>query len=129
VEFLDRLTILGIGWNFAFIGRDDAGDECTIPHERNKVQAFNDLLVFGSMALGSFSSGALLARFGLDRGERHGISGHPGGGPVMLAWGSLVPPPDSGLIIAAETSTGSAHRERIGAWPGHSGRQRRPHAQ
>jgi hypothetical protein len=33
-------------------------------HERNKVQAFNDFLIFGSMALSSFSSGQLLANFG-----------------------------------------------------------------
>ena len=32
--------------------------------ERNKVQAFNDFLVFGMMAVGSFSSGQLLANFG-----------------------------------------------------------------
>jgi predicted MFS family arabinose efflux permease len=34
------------------------------PQERNKVQAFNDFLVFGTMALGSFSSGQLLANYG-----------------------------------------------------------------
>ena len=38
--------------------------ECHDPHERNKVQAFNDFLVFGSMAIASFSSGALLSRYG-----------------------------------------------------------------
>jgi hypothetical protein len=37
---------------------------CHRPHERNKVQAFNDFLVFGTMAVSSFSSGQLLARFG-----------------------------------------------------------------
>ena len=34
------------------------------PYERNKVQAFNDFLIFGSMALSSFSSGQLLEKFG-----------------------------------------------------------------
>jgi hypothetical protein len=34
------------------------------PNERNKVQAVNDFLVFGSMAIGSFSSGQLLANYG-----------------------------------------------------------------
>ncbi len=34
------------------------------PQERNKVQAFNDFLVFGMMAAGSFSSGQLLANYG-----------------------------------------------------------------
>jgi hypothetical protein len=37
---------------------------CHRPNERNKVQAFNDFLVFGAMAVGSFSSGKLLASFG-----------------------------------------------------------------
>jgi len=37
---------------------------CHRPNERNKVQAFNDFLVFGSMAIGSFSSGTLLVSFG-----------------------------------------------------------------
>ena len=34
---------------------------CHRPEERNKVQAFNDFLVFGCMALSSFSSGQMLA--------------------------------------------------------------------
>ena len=37
---------------------------CHRPNERNKVQAFNDFLVFGMMAIGSFSSGQLLANYG-----------------------------------------------------------------
>ena len=58
------LVLLGLGWNFAFIGATTLVTECHDPHERNKVQAFNDFLVFGSMAIGSFSSGAVLARYG-----------------------------------------------------------------
>jgi hypothetical protein len=38
--------------------------ECHGPEERNKVQAVNDFLIFGSMAIASLSSGALLARYG-----------------------------------------------------------------
>jgi len=38
--------------------------KCHRPHERNKVQAFNDFLVFGGMALSSFGSGQLLDRLG-----------------------------------------------------------------
>jgi hypothetical protein len=38
--------------------------ECHRPNERNRVQSFNDFLVFGSMAIGSFSSGSLLHYFG-----------------------------------------------------------------
>ena len=39
---------------------------CHRPEERNKVQAFNDFLVFGTMAVGSFSSGSLLTTYGWD---------------------------------------------------------------
>jgi predicted MFS family arabinose efflux permease len=63
-HFWIALTLLGVGWNFAFIGATTLVTQCHLPNERNKVQAFNDFLVFGSMAIGSFSSGALLARFG-----------------------------------------------------------------
>jgi predicted MFS family arabinose efflux permease len=37
---------------------------CHRPEERHKVQSFNDFLVFGSMAIGSFASGKLLATLG-----------------------------------------------------------------
>jgi MFS family permease len=63
-HFWTNLILLGLGWNFAFIGATTMVTRCHRPHERNKVQAFNDFLVFGSMAVSSFSSGQLLARFG-----------------------------------------------------------------
>jgi MFS family permease len=63
-NFWVALAVLGVGWNFAFIGATTLVTECHGPRERNKVQAFNDFLVFGSMAIGSFSSGALLSRYG-----------------------------------------------------------------
>jgi MFS family permease len=63
-QFWTALVLLGVGWNFAFIGATAMVTQCHRPAERNKVQAFNDFLVFGSMAVGSFSSGQLLASFG-----------------------------------------------------------------
>jgi predicted MFS family arabinose efflux permease len=63
-HFWIGLTLLGVGWNFAFIGATTMVTACHRATERNKVQAFNDFLVFGSMAVGSFSSGMLLANFG-----------------------------------------------------------------
>jgi MFS family permease len=63
-HFWIGLTLLGIGWNFAFVGATTMVTQCHRPEERNQVQAFNDFLVFGSMALGSFSSGLVLAGFG-----------------------------------------------------------------
>jgi MFS family permease len=63
-HFWTALILLGLGWNFGFIGATTMVTQCHRPNERNRVQAFNDFLVFGSMAIGSFSSGKLLASFG-----------------------------------------------------------------
>jgi predicted MFS family arabinose efflux permease len=63
-NFWVSLAVLGVGWNFAFIGATTLVTECHGPEERNKVQAVNDFLIFGSMAVASLSSGALLARYG-----------------------------------------------------------------
>src|ERR1700761_3245029 len=64
MHFWATLFVLGVGWNFAFIGASALVLETHRPQERNKVQAFNDFLVFGMMAIGSFSSGQLLANYG-----------------------------------------------------------------
>jgi predicted MFS family arabinose efflux permease len=87
-HFWVALALLGVGWNFAFIGATTMVTHCHRPNERNKVQAFNDFLVFGSMAIGSFSSGALLVSFGWSMVNEVAF-------PVVLAatallvWGAL----------------------------------------
>jgi len=63
-NFWLSLVLLGVGWNFGFISATTLLTETHSSRERNKVQAFNDFLIFGSMALASFSSGALLSRYG-----------------------------------------------------------------
>ena len=63
-HFWGALCLLGVGWNFAFVGATTMVTQCHRPEERNKVQSFNDFLVFGSMAIGSFSSGVVLTSFG-----------------------------------------------------------------
>ena len=65
-HFWSALILLGVGWNFGFVGASAMVLEAHRPEERNKVQAFNDFLVFGTMAIGSFSSGQLLAAYGWD---------------------------------------------------------------
>jgi MFS family permease len=64
LHFWATLIVLGVGWNFSFVGASALVLETHRPQERNKVQAFNDFLVFGTMAVGSFSSGQLLANYG-----------------------------------------------------------------
>src|SRR3954462_5002553 len=64
LHFWVTLIVLGLGWNLGFVGASALVLETHRPQERNKVQAFNDFLVFGTMAIGSFSSGQLLAHYG-----------------------------------------------------------------
>lgn len=64
MHFWAALFVMGLGWNFGFVGASAMVVETHRPQERNKVQAFNDFLVFGMMAIGSFSSGHLLASHG-----------------------------------------------------------------
>lgn len=64
MHFWATLIVLGMGWNLSFVGASALVLETHRAQERNKVQAFNDFLVFGMMAVGSFSSGQLLANYG-----------------------------------------------------------------
>ena len=64
LHFWIGLIALGLGWNFGFVGASALVLETHRPAEKNKVQAFNDFLIFGTMAVGSFSSGQLLANYG-----------------------------------------------------------------
>jgi MFS family permease len=64
LHFWATLIVLGVGWNLSFVGASALVLETHRSAERNKVQAFNDFLIFGMMAVGSFSSGQLLANYG-----------------------------------------------------------------
>lgn len=63
-HFWWSLVLLGVGWNFGFLGASALVLECHRPEERTRVQSLNDFIVFGLMAIGSFSSGGLLSAFG-----------------------------------------------------------------
>ena len=52
-NFWTSLILLGVGWNFSFIGATAMLTETYRPEERAKVQGFNDFLVFGAVALAS----------------------------------------------------------------------------
>jgi MFS family permease len=65
-HFWAVLVLLGVGWNFGFIGATAMVTDCYRPEERSKVQAANDFLVFGSTATASFGSGTLLNFSGWD---------------------------------------------------------------
>ncbi|MFC6330392.1 MFS transporter, partial [Alloalcanivorax gelatiniphagus] len=65
--FWGMLVLLGLGWNFGFLGASAMVLECHRPEEKTRVQSLNDFIVFGLMAVGSFSSGGLLSAYGWDR--------------------------------------------------------------
>jgi MFS family permease len=63
-HFATALMLLGLGWNFGFIGGTTMLTECYKPAERAKVQAANDFSISAAMAVASLSSGKLLGFFG-----------------------------------------------------------------
>ncbi len=96
MHFWTTLIVLGMGWNFGFIGASALVLETHWPQERNKVQALNDFLVFGTMAVGSFSSGQLLANYGWSM--------------VNMV---VYPPVALGLVVLALTSFAKRRRARL----------------
>ncbi|MDO8597344.1 MAG: MFS transporter, partial [Sulfuricaulis sp.] len=58
-HFWMAMVLLGVGWNFMFIGGTTLLTECHTPSERAKAQGANDLAIFITMAATSLSSGLL----------------------------------------------------------------------
>jgi len=63
-EFWFALVMLGVGWNFLFIGATTLLTETYRPEERAKAQGANDSAIFVMMALSSFSSGLIVTNLG-----------------------------------------------------------------
>jgi MFS family permease len=59
--FMIALALLGVGWNFMFVGGTTLLATAYDPHERVRVQATNDFIVFGTVACTAFTSGAVEA--------------------------------------------------------------------
>lgn len=87
-HFMLGLVLLGLGWNFGFVGASSLVLESHRPEERTRVQSLNDFLVFGTMAIGSFSSGRLLLVYGW----------------ASVNW-VVLPPVAAGLIALAASGT------------------------
>ena len=58
------LILLGVGWNFLFLGGTTLLTKTYTDAERFKVQAFNDFLIFSFQAMAALGSGYLLTQFG-----------------------------------------------------------------
>jgi len=63
-NFWWALTLLGVGWNFLYVGGTTLLTECYRPSEKAKAQGMHDFLVFLTTATSSFSSGLLMNRNG-----------------------------------------------------------------
>ena len=63
-QFWSSLILLGLGWNFAFIGATAMVSETYRPSEKGKVQGFHDFVLFGSVAFASLMSGAVYNAWG-----------------------------------------------------------------
>jgi MFS family permease len=58
-HFWGALILLGVGWNFGFMGATAMLTETYLPQEKGKVQGLNDFLVFATSAASSFGAGVL----------------------------------------------------------------------
>lgn len=65
-NFWGALVLLGIGWNFGFIGATSIIASSYRPAEADKVQGFHDIVLFTAVALASFASGRVLTAYGWD---------------------------------------------------------------
>lgn len=63
-HFWVALVLLGVGWNFLFVGGSALLASIHAEAERGKVQGANDLIIFSLVAVGSLMSGGLLHQFG-----------------------------------------------------------------
>ena len=59
-NFFVALMLLGLGWNFGFIGATTLLTGAHAPHERGRVQGMNDAIVFGCVTIASIASGGLM---------------------------------------------------------------------
>jgi MFS family permease len=64
MQFLVALFALGVGWNFLYTGGTTLFTQAYRPEEKNRAQGVMDSCVFWTMALSSFSSGALITTQG-----------------------------------------------------------------
>jgi MFS family permease len=63
-HFVSGLILLGIGWNFLFVGSTTLLTEVYMPSERAKMQGLSNFMIFVPTSIASFSSGSLIHAFG-----------------------------------------------------------------
>jgi len=65
-NFFGALVLLGVGWNFGFIGASTMLAASHTPEERGRIQGINDMIVFGFVTVASIASGGLMNCSGAD---------------------------------------------------------------
>jgi len=83
MHFWLAMLLLGVGWNFMFIGATSLLTETHTPAERAKVQGMNDAAIFVTMVASSFSSGALFSLQGWEAMNRWAL-------PVLAVAGAAI---------------------------------------
>jgi predicted MFS family arabinose efflux permease len=97
--FAAGLVLLGLGWNFLFVGGTTLVTELHAPAEKAKVQAFNDVFVFATVAATALLSGVLYDALGWTAVNLAVVA------PLLIALGALALVPRAGQEDAAETET------------------------
>ena len=64
LQFWAALVLLGVGWNFMFVGGTALLTETYQVEEQARVQAFNEFMVFGTTAVTALASGVIFSTFG-----------------------------------------------------------------
>ena len=88
MHFWLAMLLLGVGWNFMFIGATSLLTESHTAAERAKVQGVNDAAIFVTMVVSSFSSGALFSLQGWEAMNRWALPvlAVAGAGILWLVW-------------------------------------------
>ena len=76
-QYLLALFLLGIGWNFLYIGGSSLIVSMTKPEEQGKVQGISDLIIFGTVSVSSLSAGLAHYTLGWDKMVLYSL-------PIML---------------------------------------------
>jgi MFS family permease len=99
MHFWLSMLLLGIGWNFGFLGASALVLECHRPEERTRVQSLNDFLVFGMMVVATIASGGLLTGYGWTMVCWISLP------PLLLAWFALIATRSSRAAISGVPAT------------------------
>lgn len=92
------LVLLGIGWNFLFVGGTALLPLCYRPEEKFKVQSVNEFTVFGCQAVSALSSGWVISYYGWH--TMLWVSASMAVVVVMLLWMNRT------TVVAVETRVG-----------------------